>query len=163
MIFSLKQHGVTVDATTGQITDGNIRGRFILRNAGVYDWRNYTATVWDSASDPCRNVNDDSGKTWRLPSSEEWSQIYNNNYPENTGKGLRFRPDGTTRTSVFLPAPGGRYRSSGALYNVGTYGYYWSSTSSGTNALCLIVNATSVNPTGSSIRSYGSSVRCVAE
>jgi uncharacterized protein (TIGR02145 family) len=155
--------GVTVNSTSGQVDDNDINGRFILRNAGASDWRDYNAaTVWNSAYDPCRNVNDGSGKTWRLPSSDEWSQIYNNNYPENTGKGLRFRPDGTTRTSVFLPAAGYRNRITGVLTNAGATGNYWSSTPGGTNALYLSFGAT-VNPSNSSTRSSGFSVRCVAD
>jgi uncharacterized protein (TIGR02145 family) len=154
--------GVTVSSITGQVDNNDITGRFILRNAGVFDWRDYTATVWNSAYDPCRNVNDGSGKTWRLPTSDEWSQIYNNNYPENTGKGIRFRPDGTVRTSVFLPAGGYRSRITGALTNAGATGNYWSSTPSGTNALYLSFGAT-VTPANSTYRSSGFSVRCIAE
>jgi uncharacterized protein (TIGR02145 family) len=106
-------------------------------------------------------VNVDS-KTWRLPTSGEWTQIYANNSVENTGKGLRFKPDGTN-TSVFLPAAGYRNRITGVLANVGASGNYWSSAASGTNALSLYFNATTVSPANSNNRSLGFSVRCVAE
>jgi uncharacterized protein (TIGR02145 family) len=155
--------GVAVNVTSGQPTDDNFKTKFILRSAGTFDWRNHTASNWADTADPCRNLSLGDGKTWRLPTSDEWSQIYNNNYPEHTGKGLRFRPDGTTRIGVFLPAAGHRNRSTGALTNVDMFGYYWSSTANGTNALNLNFSATTVNPTTSSSRSGGFSVRCVAD
>jgi uncharacterized protein (TIGR02145 family) len=162
-------HGVLSSSTgvavndAGQPTDASFKSRFILRDAGAYDWCNYIASEWNEAYDPCRKLSLGDNKTWRLPTSDEWPQIYNNNYPENTGKGLRFRPDGTIRTSVFLPAAGYRSRISGALVNVGTNGYYWSSAASGTNALDLTFSATTVLPTNSYNRSTGFSVRCVSE
>jgi hypothetical protein len=153
--------GITVNSTTGQVDDNGIKGRFILRDAGTLDWRNYTAAVWESAYDPCSKVND-GNKTWRLPTSSEWSQIYTNNYPENTGKGLRFRPDGTN-ISVFLPAGGDRGRANGVLYNAGAHGHYWSSTPTGNNAFDLFFTATAIYPVNSNPRAGGSSVRCVSE
>jgi uncharacterized protein (TIGR02145 family) len=155
------EKGVTVNSATGQVTASDITGRFILRDAGTFDWRDYDpAAVW-STSDPCSSVNVDS-KTWRLPTSGEWTQIYANNSIENTGKGLRFKPDGTN-TSVFLPAAGYRNPTTGALGNLGAYGYYWSSTPSSASALDLNFNATTVFPANNNTRSHGFSVRCVAD
>jgi hypothetical protein len=154
-------NGVVVDATSGQVTsDQESYGKFILRGDSPYDWRIYDATVWDSASDPCSGL-DENNKTWRLPTSSEWSQIYTNNYPECiSNKGLRFRPDGTN-VSVFLPVAGYRSHIAGGLYGGGAY---WSSTAaSGDNALSLYFIATLVYPTDSNYRAYGYSVRCVSE
>jgi uncharacterized protein (TIGR02145 family) len=162
-------HGVLSSSTgvavndAGQPTDASFKSRFILRDAGTFDWRNYVASNWDDADDPCRKLSLGDGKTWRLPTSDEWPQIYNNNYPENTGKGLRFRPDGTTHTSVFLPAAGYRNRTTGALTVVGAYGGYWSSTVSDTNALHLRFDAITIYPSNINNQSYGFSVRCVSE
>jgi hypothetical protein len=162
--------GVTVDAN-GQVPNSasDIYGKFITRNdtrennpipAVTNDWRNFLFNNKWETNDPCKGISD-GGKSWRLPTSAEWTQIYNNNYPENTGVGLRFRPDGSN-TSVFLPAAGNRNRANGALAHVGTRGYYWSSSPSSTNASYLNFSAT-VSPAGSYDRSYGFSVRCVAE
>lgn len=63
----------------------------------------------------------------------------------------------------FYPASGYRNRTSGALTNVGSNGYSWSSspTQSSTNAGNLNFNATNVNPQNSNSRAYGFPVRCV--
>jgi uncharacterized protein (TIGR02145 family) len=159
-----------LDAATGQILDASIAGKFILRSNGAFDWRQYDASANDPDGinsppaawihNPCNNLND-GDKEWRLPSSEEWSQICANNSIENTGKGLLFKPDGT-HPSVFLPAAGSRSRINGILYTVGTSGYYWSSVSSNVYASSLAFAATAVNPVNMNDRSYGFSVRCVS-
>ena len=61
------------------------------------------------------------------------------------------------------PASGYRNRTSGALTNVGSNGYSWSSspTQSSTNAGNLNFNATNVNPQNNNSRAYGFPVRCV--
>lgn len=66
----------------------------------------------------------------------------------------------------FYPASGYRYRASGALSNVGTIGYSWSSAPSGSssvNAGYLLFNATFVYPLNDSYRAVGFPVRCVRE
>jgi uncharacterized protein (TIGR02145 family) len=169
-------HGVPsneLDAN-GQIPNSYAAyGKFILRypertigsnppniTGSTYDWRNPSSAIdsWNEECDPCKAAN----SSWRLPTGSEWSQIYSNNTIVNTGKGLYIRPDGVN-PSVFLPAAGYRYRADGALDDVGMYGGYWSSTASGTNALYLYFNGTTVYPSYSNNRSYGFSVRCVSE
>ena len=62
--------------------------------------------------------------------------------------------------AVFLPAAGGRYGTD--VYNVGSYGYYWSATPSGTNgAYYLYFYSDYLSPQSFSIRYYGRSVRLV--
>ncbi|WP_347283479.1 hypothetical protein [uncultured Alistipes sp.] len=64
----------------------------------------------------------------------------------------------------FYPAAGLRYRETGALAGVGTYGYYWSSSSRLAGdylAGHLYFNSGYVNPLGWGSRAYGFSVRCV--
>jgi uncharacterized protein (TIGR02145 family) len=137
-------------------------GKFILRNGGVNDWRSIADNSGEwLTDDPCRSVNDGS-KTWRLPTSDEWVQINVNNNPENTGKGLRFKPDGTS-VSIFLPASGFRYRDGGGLANVGSAGYYWSRSQNNTSALFFYFSTTETTPAYAVYRSAGISVRCVAE
>jgi len=67
-----------------------------------------------------------------------------------------------TKYSTFLPAAGLRNRNNGALNSVGTNGYYWSSTVSGTVARYLSFNSGLVSVYVNS-RAWGFSVRCVAE
>lgn len=73
-------------------------------------------------------------------------------------------PVSFSERSFPLPASGYRNRTSGALTNVGTNGYYWSSSpnsSGSTNAGNLNFNATNVNPLNSNNRANGFPVRCV--
>ena len=62
-----------------------------------------------------------------------------------------------------LPAAGLRNYNNAALNNVGTNGYYWSSTVNGNNSRNLNFNSGNVNPANNNNRAYGFSVRCVAE
>ena len=62
-----------------------------------------------------------------------------------------------------LPAAGLRNYNNAALNNVGTNGFYWSSTVNSTNSHYLNFNSGNVNPGNSTNRAYGFSVRCVAE
>jgi len=62
-----------------------------------------------------------------------------------------------------LPAAGYRHRNTAALNNVGTRGYYWSSTVNGNNSYNLYFTSTNVNPANNDNRANGFSVRCVAE
>jgi uncharacterized protein (TIGR02145 family) len=165
-------YGVSVDNTSGQVAEGSDGyGQFILRESMgmTEDWRQYGTnnatnppTGW--IHNPCSSVKD-GGKAWRLPTQGEWQQIIANNSPDinstTTPKGLSLRPDGST-ISVFLPAVGYRYFTTGDLYNVGTIGYYWSSSPSSANASSLYFSTT-VYPAFNNDRSYGYSIRCVAE
>ncbi|WP_129650649.1 hypothetical protein [Alistipes senegalensis] len=65
----------------------------------------------------------------------------------------------------FYPASGFRNRTSGALTNVGSVGYSWSSSpaQSSTYAGNLSFGATGVYPQNNSSRAYGFPVRCVRE
>lgn len=69
-------------------------------------------------------------------------------------------------TTAWYPAVGFRYDDSGALYSVGSYGYYWSaspSPSSSSSACYLNFYNGNVYPAYNNHRSNGYSVRCVRE
>ena len=67
------------------------------------------------------------GSGWRMPTIEEWQELYNNTthtFVEQNGVlGELFT--GWNGNTLFLPAAG--YRGNGSLYSAGSYGYYWSS------------------------------------
>ena len=67
------------------------------------------------------------GPDWRMPTKEEWEELYNNTTVTWTTQngvsgGLFTAANGN---SLFLPAAG--CRSDSDLFNAGSYGYFWSS------------------------------------
>jgi len=67
------------------------------------------------------------GSDWRMPTKEEWQELYNNTTctwtTQNGVNGRLFTA--SNGNSLFLPAAG--YRNGTSLNYAGTYGYYWSS------------------------------------
>ncbi|MDR0680521.1 MAG: fibrobacter succinogenes major paralogous domain-containing protein, partial [Dysgonamonadaceae bacterium] len=171
----------------GQIKDSEttLYGKFIQRNTGTYDWRQYPETTANSATapahawawgdpvngitdlDPCRSVLED---TWRVPTQTEWAQIASNNTwvwqdgGANGTSGYLLKPGGTNKpTALFLPAAGARGRLGGAQANVGSLGYYWSSAVAGTSSYSLSFTSGSITVASTSTRATGFTVRCVSE
>ena len=112
------------------------------------------------------------GGKWRIPTDEEWTALRTNctwtrtsNY-NNTGiAGLIVKSNvsGYTDKSIFLPAAG--YRNDADLGNVGSYGYYWSSslnTDGPYDAWFVYFNSGGVSRNGN-YRFLGLSVRPVTE
>jgi uncharacterized protein (TIGR02145 family) len=129
----------------------------------VTGWDNNTAgTTWEKANDP-------SPDGWRVPTRDEilslldTDKVTNEWITQNEVDGRIFT-DKDTGNSIFLPAAG--FRNGNTLSYVGLNGRYWSSTqyssiASGT-AICIYFNnSTAMWNTHS--RTYGDSVRCVAE
>ena len=68
------------------------------------------------------------GGSWRMPTDAEWAELIANcTWTWTTQNGINgYQVTGKTNSnSIFLPAAGFRYGTN--LRNVGTYGYYWSS------------------------------------
>ncbi|WP_294599585.1 hypothetical protein [uncultured Rikenella sp.] len=61
------------------------------------------------------------------------------------------------------PAPGCRYRDTGALFDVGKGGYNWSSTVSSTNSMYLDFGMAWFSPGGTHNRVLGFQLRCLSE
>ena len=82
-------------------------------------------------------------------------------------------PTGRSTTSLGLktaslypklrPAPGFRDHSSGALNNVGNYGFSWSSSFSGTGGMFLNFDAQSLTSSYVGHRAHGLQLRCLSE
>ncbi|MDR0682074.1 MAG: fibrobacter succinogenes major paralogous domain-containing protein, partial [Dysgonamonadaceae bacterium] len=187
-----------LDATGGVETsklndaDGQIKssetalyGKFIQRNAGTYDWRQYPETAANSAAapahawtwgDPVNGITDldpcksDLGGTWRVPTQAEWAQIASNNtwvWQDGGGNGTSgylLKPGGANKpTALFLPAAGARSRIGGAQGNVGSSGAYWSSAVTSTNSYNLYFTSGSITAANTNGRASGLTVRCVSE
>ncbi len=67
------------------------------------------------------------GGKWRMPTDEEWSELMDKcTWTWTTQNGVNGRlVTGLNGNTIFLPAAGSRRGTS--LYNVGSHGYYWSS------------------------------------
>jgi len=67
------------------------------------------------------------GSGWRMPTEEEWQELYNNTTvtwtTQNGVSGRLFTA--SNGNSLFLPAAG--YRNNSSLYRAGSYAYFWSS------------------------------------
>ena len=105
------------------------------------------------------------GSSWRLPTEAEFQELLDKcKWQWTTQNGKRgYKVTGPNGNSIFLPAAG--YRIGSSLYNVGDFGYYWSSTpyeSSDDFARYLDVYSSNRYVSWSG-RSFGQSVRPVSE
>ena len=105
------------------------------------------------------------GGKWRMPTEEEFNELRGNCTSEwitlNGVKGRKFTSK-KNGNSIFLPAAG--YRYSGRLGDVGSYGYYWSSslnTDSPRYAYRMLFYSGDVNSYHYDSRYYGHPVRPV--
>jgi uncharacterized protein (TIGR02145 family) len=123
---------------------------------GNNTWRDLTETgnTWTTAKNPCP-------AGWRLPTIEELASLGTGTW--TTVNGVSGRLFGSGDNTLFLPAAGYRFFHDGSAYNVGSNGYYWSSSVSGTNAYYMLFYSGNVNPNNFNYRAYGLSVRCVAK
>ncbi|QQS61275.1 MAG: hypothetical protein IPN70_05320 [Candidatus Moraniibacteriota bacterium] len=145
-------HQLTTSTTTGTLSslDTPGHGQFILAPSSPYDWRSpQNNTLWqgvDGTNNPCP-------PGFRLPTQPEWSVLV-------SAEGIT---DSATAyaSTLKLSVAGYRHRSSGGFGNQGSYGFYWSSSVSGTLALNLYFNSGSVNPANSYDRANGLPVRCL--
>ena len=167
--------GSHLDPVTGQIIGVN-EGRFVYsNNKSPWDWRDpQINTLWGAV----KTVNDPCPPGWRVPTQAEWGSIFRggttkaapntataNVWTWNTNgtTGYLIRPANSTIPTLFLPAAGNRYFVDGETLGGGTFGMYWSSTNSTIHGYALYITNANVSPGEILIRSYGFSVRCVAE
>ena len=119
------------------------------------------------ASDDAATVN--LGRKWRMPTDAEWKELIDNcTWTWTTLNGVngyivQSKKAGYTDNWIFLPAAGYRYRD--GLDNVGSYGFYWSSSLYAGYPYCAyLVNFYSGDVyRNRSSRYYGLSVRPVSE
>jgi len=109
-----------------------------------------------TANDPCPTG-------FKVPTDTELEAERNNGGTGFWGTGsLQNNALGAFNSALKLPLAGYRSLSAGALTSVGSFGAYWSSTVSGTNARSLNFNSSNAGMY-SDTRAYGFSVRCIKE
>lgn len=111
------------------------------------------------------------GGNWRMPTIEEWDELKNTSNCSWTwtsinginGYKVQSKVAGFTDNWIFLPAAG--HRSSGSLSDVGSYGYYWSSSldTGNPNGACFLRFYSGDVYTHNHYRYSGLSVRPVSE
>ncbi len=106
------------------------------------------------------------GSDWRMPTKEEWQELYSNTTQTwTTQNGVNGRLfTASNGNSLFLPAAGHRW--GGELGNAGSHGYYWSSslcTDDPNDAWYLLFYSGSTYVGSGFYRYFGFSVRPVLE
>ena len=151
------------NTTTTLATGTPANGNFIISTLSPFDWVASPAasgvdTLWAVASQgPCP-------AGYHVPTNTEWDTVdaaaLGSGNGTNGGNTTGWDNNVETYESALkLPSAGYRSRTNGLLNNQGTYGYYWSSTVSGTNAR-LYFYSTAAYATYFN-RAYGFSVRCL--
>lgn len=118
-----------------------------------------------TSADPCP-------EGFRVPTKTQWQGVIDNNgTPTNannsawTVDAINYSEGKNFGPSLMLPAAGLRRSSNGSLNDRGAYGYYWSSTydniSSGSAWLLYFDNRDVFQYSDS--KTYGKSIRCIAE
>jgi uncharacterized protein (TIGR02145 family) len=145
-IFPAEAQGVVINGVTWATCNVDEPGTFASspESAGkFYQWNRKKAwpatgsvSNWDSSlpsGDTWAKENDPSPSGWRVPTIAEMEKLFDENRVTNertevNGVNGRKFTDKATGASIFLPAAGSRNYDGGSLYDVGYFGYYWSST-----------------------------------
>lgn len=146
-------HQIRTSGTTATLATSDTpgHGNFITNGSSPYDWRNpQNNNLWQGVS----GTNNPCPSGYRLPTEAEW-EAERTSWSSNNAAGAFASP-------LKLPVAGSRLFSNGELLNVGSLGFYWSSTVAGTYASYLtFISSTAFM--SSSYRAYGFSVRCLKD
>ena len=162
-------NGTSIGKTT--VTSGKVTFAKAMQTPAVfytygdsspYDWaspNNYTSKKWNDITDAAgKSLFDPSPKGWRLPNRENFSNFSTTTFTWDSSN------KGRTYEGNWFPAAGYRLSFNGSIGNVGSGGYYWSSSPyNGDYGCYLDFNSSDVNPSNSRSRANGFSVRCVQE
>jgi uncharacterized protein (TIGR02145 family) len=136
------------------------------KDGAVGGW-NTTLAPNGSWADGSKTANDPCPAGYRVPTKAQWDGVISNNTKTNVGtfsiSATNYGAGKKFGDQLMLPAAGYRYNDNGALNNRGSSGYYWSSTEDDSNYAWFLYFGSSDADTGIDNRTYGLSVRCVAE
>jgi uncharacterized protein (TIGR02145 family) len=128
--------------------DQPAHGSFIPTNGPPNDWRSpQNANLWqgvNGGNNPCPGG-------YRLPTEPELD-AEQASWPQQNG--------GAFASPLKLSITG--YRYNGPIFDLGNYGYYWSSTVSGTSSFSLVITSGGAS-ISDSWRAYGHTVRCIKD
>ena len=121
---------------------------FILNSS---DWRSpQNANLWQGVN----GVNNPCPTGYRLPTRAELSAEASS-WSSSGAAGAFASP-------LKLPQGGGRERSTGSLFNVGTRSFYWISAATSSRSEYININASNISFVYNT-RTYGMSVRCIRD
>lgn len=142
----------STNATTAVPNLGNSwDGLFITEGSSPYDWLTpQDNTLWQGVN----GTNNPCSTGYRLPTETEW-EAERASWSTNNAAGAFASP-------LKLPVAGDRDITDGSLDNVGTFGFYWSSTVVGTLSPSLKFYSTNALMIDS-YRALGFSVRCIKD
>ena len=143
----------TSTTAAGPVAAGSEGSDFISNSSiSPYDWLStQDDTRWNSAT---KGAHDPCPAGFRVPTEAELNAELSA-FSTNDAAGA-------FASALKLPVGGNRFYSNGSLYNLGSFGFYWSSTVSGTNARALYLSSSNAGM-GSDFRATGFSVRCIKE
>jgi hypothetical protein len=153
---------------------------FIIRNTKNDDWY-YTGisstddTRWTSSSS-AKSIYDPCPVGWRVPDGGDngvWSKAvgastwFDYTY-DVTNEGMNLSGKFGAASIIWYPASSYRFDNDGALYHVGTYGYYWSASHIDIYAHIMkmvsdFMGENYIEPSTHTGRAIGCSVRCMKE
>jgi len=146
-------HQCRTSATTTTLssTDQPGHGDFIVAHNTPFDWRSpQNDGLWQGVN----GINNPCPTGYRLPTEAELN-AERMSWSSNNAVGAFASP-------LKLPLAGYRYLSDGSLGYVGSHGYYWSSTVSGTGSSYLYFHSSSASMLNFN-RALGYSVRCLKD
>ena len=147
-------HQCRTSLTTATLSsiDQPANGNFILAPSPPLDWRSpQNVNLWQGVN----GVNNPCPSGYRIPTETEIN-AERISWSVNTSVGAFFA------SPLKLPMAGIRYDSNGSLNAVGIYGFYWSSTVSGTYSRSLSFYSGDAY-LYDSFRAFGFSVRCLKD
>jgi len=160
------------DTSDDPVDDTAAAGTSFITNNG--DWLSTNTTSqavndarWNSGSEgtPVKVVANDPCPTgYRIPTGAELDAERNIGGTGSWGTGSEQNSAAGAFASVLkLPVPGTLSRVNAMISSINKYGYYWSSTVSGTNALSLLIGNNVARIYSGRSRAFGLSVRCIKE
>ncbi|MDB9954760.1 fibrobacter succinogenes major paralogous domain-containing protein [Flavobacteriaceae bacterium] len=147
-------HQIRTSTTAAGPVAAGSEGSDFISNSSIspYDWLStQDDTRWNSAT---KGAHDPCPAGFRVPTEAELNAELSA-FSTNDAAGA-------FASALKLPVGGNRFYSNGSLYNLGSFGFYWSSTVSGTNARALYLSSSNAGM-GSDFRATGFSVRCIKE
>jgi len=142
----------SINATTAEPNQGNTwDGKFITEFSSPYDWLTpQDNNLWQGVS----GTNNPCPSGFRIPTETEWNAEKLSWATNNAA--------GAFGSVLKLTVSGDRDHSDGSLHSVGSFGFYWSSTVSGTWAINLDFTSSNASVAGNT-RAFGFSVRCIKD